>query len=191
MLIQIGSKDQAKEVMDIEHIGSKPEDMSSEIELLKSQLLFDKAIASLNMHVSLFAKGAVLTEERYKSGVINIMPYELRDSSLIDVPISISHDRDIIHLNYMHGGQKYSVSGRVNKHIVNKHFDVIIKVSDLSAMKQNFQTNEFYFVFNSTASLSARLLPDLQVLPINEAAKTIQILYKGHDPQLCHDKLKN
>ena len=66
-------------------------------------------------------------------------------------------------------------------------FDVIIKVSDLNAMKHNFQTNEFYFVFNSIASLSARLLPDLQVLPINEAAKTIQILYKGHDPQLCHD----
>ena len=31
------------------------------------------------------------------------------------------------------------------------------------------------------------MLPDLSVVPINEAAKTIQILYKGHNPELCHD----
>ena len=35
--------------------------------------------------------------------------------------------------------------------------------------------------------MSARLLSGLQVIPVNEAAKTVQILYTGMHPQLCHD----
>ncbi|MGC6434462.1 MAG: Wzz/FepE/Etk N-terminal domain-containing protein, partial [Crocinitomicaceae bacterium] len=83
IIIQLESKDKAKEVMDIQGIQKDPNDLSYEIELLKSQLLFNKALKTLNLHISLYSKGAVLTEEKYKSSVFNVQPFELRDSSLV------------------------------------------------------------------------------------------------------------
>lgn len=190
MLLQLGSKDNAKEVMEIEGINKGDDDMSSEVELLKSQLLFNKAIASLNLHVSLFSKGAVLTEEKYKSSVFNVQPYELKDSALVDVPIILTVDNNnTIYLDYVYQGTKFGAQGKLNKHIINQHFDIIIKSNTISELRSAAEINQLYFQFNSISSLSARLLPGLQVIPVNEAAKTIQLTYSGLNPQLCHDIL--
>ena len=102
MLLQLESKDNAKEVMDIQGIKKDDDNMSYEIELLKSQFLFNKALKTLNLHISLFSKGSVLTEEKYKSSVFNVQPFELKDSSLVDVPIILTMDeQDNLFLDYV------------------------------------------------------------------------------------------
>ena len=161
MVIQLGNKDQAKEVMDIEHIGAKPQDLSSDIEWLRSQMLFEKALDKLNINTTIFAKGSILTEELYRSGLINVMPYELKDSSLIDIPIYIVLEGNNIRLNYFQNGNKYSSLVNINKRFKNSHFDIIINVPDLSALLNSMKVNEYYFVFNSLHSLSSRLFPGL------------------------------
>ncbi len=188
MMIQLGSRDQAKEVMAIQGIDKGDGDMSSEIEILKSQLLFIQAIKSLNYHISYFSKGSVLSEDKYKSGDFYIQPFELKDSALVDIPIVLTVDNNnTIYLDYIYGGKKFGVKGKLNQHLINQHFDIIIKANNISDLKKDSELNQIYFQFNNDNNLSAKLLPGLQVIPINEAAKTIQILYTGLHPQLCHD----
>ena len=188
MLIQLGSNDNAKDVMEIEGLSKGDDNMSSEVELLKSQLLFNRALETLNFHTSVYSKGAVLTEELYKSGVFQIQPYALNDSSLVDVPIVITvDDKNVIYLDYLKNGVKCGIRGKINQHIINNDFDIIIRTSNLSLFKKTSGLNKVFFQFNSIISLSNRLLPSLQIIPVNDQAKTIQILYSGENTQLCHD----
>ena len=64
MIIQLGNKDNAKDIIEVENINMKGEDISPDIELLRSQFLFEKAIQLINFNVSFYAKGQFLTEEK-------------------------------------------------------------------------------------------------------------------------------
>ncbi len=188
MFIQLGSRDQAKEVMNIQGIDKGDSEMSTEVEVLKSQVLFMEAIKSLNYNISYYSKGSVLTEDKYKSGEFNVQPYELKDSSLVDIPIILTVDNsNTIYLDYVHQGKKYGATGKLNQRINNKHFDIIIHANNITDLKKASEVNQIYFQFNSVLSLTNRLLPGLQILPINIEAKVIQITYVGQHPQLCHD----
>ena len=188
MLLQLNSKDNAKDIMAIEGIDKGDADLSAEVELLKSQLLFNQAIKLLNYPISIFSKGSVLSEDKYKAGDFSVQHFNLNDSSIVDVPIVLTVDNNnTIYLDYQYGGSKFGVKGKLNQHFINQHFDVIIRANNITDLKKASEVNQIYFQFNSVASLSARLLPGLQVIPVNEAAKTVQILYTGMHPQLCHD----
>ena len=180
MMLQLSSRDNAKEVMEIEGIDKGDGDLSAEVELLKSQLVFNQAIQSLNYPISIFSKGSVLMEDKYKSGDFNVQPYDLKDSTLVDIPIVLTVDNNkTVYLDYVHQGRKFGVRGKLNQHFKNDHFDIVIKANNINDLKKASEVNQIFFQFNSVMSLSARLLPGLQVIPINEAAKTIQLLYQS------------
>lgn len=185
-LIQIENTDQAKQIIDVENINSK-NNVSSEIELLKSQLLFEKAIDKLNMNVSLFSKGKILTEELYLMSNFNVQPYSLNDSTLCNIPIYVKLDKEKVYLTYTFNGLKYSVNGNLNTNIKNKHFNVVIKSSNIKDFQISSDANKLYFTFNEKGSLVERLLPGLIINPINLDAKTIQISYQSYNPVLCND----
>jgi hypothetical protein len=186
-LIQIENKDQAKEVLNMENINSKS-NVSSEIELLKSQFLFEKAIDKLNMNVSLFSKGKILTEEMYRTSSFNVQPYSLSDSALCNVPIYVEYTgNNRIRLNYELHGQKISLDGSLNDVIQNSHFKIVVKTASIGAFKFASEANQLYFVFNERKALIDRLLPGLIIVPINLEAKTIEISYQAYNPVLCND----
>ncbi len=187
MIIQLDNNDNAKELINVENINSKENDISSEIELMRSQFLFEKAIKRINYNVSLFSKGNVLTEERYNSSSFNIQPYILSDSSLINVPIFVHFDGNNISLTYQFQGKSNNITGKLNDHIRNQHFDLVVKTTNQSEFQKDSEKNELYFIFNSIESFAARYLSTLQVNPIDPIAKTIQITYRGNNPQLCYD----
>ena len=126
-VIQLASQDQAKEVIGQENINSRQTDIYAEVELIKSQLIFEKAIQKIPYNVSLYSKGQILTEERYRSSSFNIQPFALRDSSLIGVPITVTCDDGVVSLKYELNGRRYAVNGKVNSEIKNKHFDILFK----------------------------------------------------------------
>jgi len=188
MVIQLGSEDKAKDVMEIVGENKGDDNMSEEVELMRSQLLFNRALSTLNLRTSVFSKGAVLTEELYKTGLITIVPEKLLDSNLVNTPIALTvDDHNTIYLDYTYNGNKFGAHGKLNQHIRNQHFDILINSSSIQELKNASEVNKMYFQFNNMASVSARLLPGLQILPLNDAAKTIQILYTGENPQICHD----
>lgn len=187
LVFQLDNEDNAKEVFDIENINTRNSDMSSEIELMRSQFMFEKAIQKINYNVSHYSKGQVLTEEKYNSSSFNIQPYALKDSSLINNPIYVLFDGNDVSLNYQHYGRNYSIKGKLNSHFVNEHFDLIVKTNDPNQFKEDAGQNELFFIFNSIESFASRFLPSLQVSPIDPVAKTIQVTFRSNNPQLCHD----
>ena len=186
-VIQIEKKDQGKEVLELENLPQQENNISSEVELLRSEFLFDKAVESLNLNVSLFSKGKVLTEELYHLSSFNILPFELKDSTLCNVPIYIESDGKNVKYSYSLRGKNYTLSGKTEKRVSNSHFDIIFKILDIKEFKALNSVNKIYFTFNERSSLNKRLIAGLEVAPADENAQTVLINYKGNNPVLCHD----
>jgi capsular exopolysaccharide synthesis family protein len=186
MMIQLDNEDNAAEVLSVKNINIK-EDISSDIELMRSQFMFEKAIQRINYNVSVFSKGSVLTEEKFNASELNILPYALKDSSLIGVQMFLEFDGKFVFLKYNHNGRAHRLKGLLNEHIQNKHFDIVVKSSNPLELKEDSEENELYFIFNSIESFASRYLSSLQVVPIDPVAKTIQITFRGNNAQMCHD----
>jgi uncharacterized protein involved in exopolysaccharide biosynthesis len=109
LVLQLDNQDNAKEILQIENINSKIDnDIPSKIELMRSELLFEQAVKKINYHVSLYSKGSVLTEEKYNSSAFFVQPFELKDSSLINVPIDVHFENGKVKLSYsLHGRSFY------------------------------------------------------------------------------------
>lgn len=187
LVLQISNEDNGKAVLDLENLGSSKDDYYSQIELVRSELLFEKAIEALNLNVSLFSRGEILTEEKYHSSSFNVLPYALFDSTLVDTEILVQHVGGKIKLTYWVNGKEKRATGQLNDHFITNEFDVVIKSVDPKLFYEELEINELFFKFNSIESLSARMLSGLIVEPLDEAAQTIRIGYRGHNPQLCKD----
>ena len=187
MVLQLSDEDNAKEVLNIENLSARDNQLSSVVELLRSELLFKRAVKSMGLNVSLYSRGNVLTEEKYLASTYYIQPYELNDSSLINVEIRVVSDGKNIQLRYLKNGAKKNVKGYVNEHLKNEDFDIVVKAVSSEALKIASSTNELFFTFNNVESLTERLKGGLKVVPLEVGAKTIEISYKGYNPQLCKD----
>ena len=189
MLIQITKEDTGKEVIDFENINSN-DNISAEIELLRSQFLFDKAINSLNMHVSHYSKGNILTEEKYLQSTFNVTVYALFDSSLCNIPIYLSkmnEDDRMLTLKFNHLDKECNITIELEERVKNDYFDIQIKTANFSSFQQDISENELYFIFNTPESLSEKYLPNLTITPIDLNAKTIEIAYQSNNAALSRD----
>ena len=188
LVLQLDNQDNAKEILDIENVNSKIDnDIPSQIELMRSELLFEQAVKKINYHVSLYSKGSVLTEEKYKSSTFFVQPFELKDSSLINVPIDVHFENGKVKLSYSLYGRSFSYSTRLNKRLSCQHFDLILKSDSPAELEKESEENNLYFVFNSLQSYASRYLPSLQVYPIDPEAKTIQVLVQTVNAELSKD----
>lgn len=188
LVLQLDNQDNAKEILDIENVNSKIDnDIPSQIELMRSELLFEQAVKKINYHVSLYSKGSVLTEEKYKSSTFFVQPFELKDSSLINVPIDVNFENSKVKLSYSLHGRKHSFFTSLNKRLSCPHFDVILKSDSPAELEKESDENNLFFVFNSVQSYAARYLPFLQVYPIDPEAKTIQVTVQTNNAELSKD----
>jgi len=187
MVIQLSDKDNAKEVLDIDNINKKDNQLSSVVELLRSELLFERALDKLQLDVSLFSRGKILTEEKYKTSSFYVQPYQLNDSSLIDKEIEINFLKGNVTLSYTKNGKVVIVEGKIGSHFKNKDLDVVIKTTNYKAFKNEAINNELYFIINSKKSIVTRMIDGLRIEPIEADAKTISISFRGYNSLLCHD----
>jgi len=187
LILQLSNEDNAKSILNIENINSQSNQISSSVELLRSELLFEQAVTKLNMDVSLFSRGKILTEEKYLSSAFNVQPYSLKDSSLVNHEISVVFDGQEVTLSYEKEGQNRTVQGLLNEHLITNDFDVVVKSSSPESFKSASSENNLYFIFNSNKSLASRLIEGLDVQPIDNDAKTIAVSYQGYNSKLCHD----
>lgn len=188
LVLQLDNQDNAKEILQIENINSKIDnDIPSQIELMRSELLFEQAVRKINYHVSLYSKGSVLTEEKYKASTFYIQPFELKDSSLINVPIDVRFEKGKVKLSYSLHGQNYSFFASLNKRLSTPHFDLLVNAESPADFEKESEENTLYFIFNSVQSYAARYLPALQVFPLDPQAKTIQVLVQTNNAELSKD----
>lgn len=185
-VIQRSSQDEGKRILDIDGFDYE-NDLSEDVELLKSTFLLEKALRNLNLEISYFAEGDILTEEKYLLSSYHITLLELKDSSLMGVPFFVINMNDHVEISFTKNGQELSIPVPVDEPIDNEYFNLIFKVNNLQQFEENSRKNKLFFTFNDYSSLTTSLHPKLQVYALNPEAKTIQISFKSNNHRLSKD----
>lgn len=185
-LIQISSENQGADILDFKNFDEESQ-MSKDIELLRSELLFQRALKDLELTVSHYAEGDVLTERRYKRNSFRVIPLELKDSSLVNHKIYVSEQSGqlLIKLNNHKRQGEWTVEP--NKLLVTPYFDIKVNVQDWEQFVIDDRSNQLYFQFNDLKTLVPRYIKALEVQPVDARAKTIEISYESHNSLLAQD----
>ncbi|SFT88304.1 capsular exopolysaccharide family [Lishizhenia tianjinensis] len=187
MVIQIDNEDQGANVLDLKNVNNDG-NISKEIELLRSQFLFEEALKRLNLEVSHFAKGEFLTEERYTQSQFQVQLFKLNEPDLYNLPIYFYKDNSNQYkIKYNYKGKEYIEEVFLNQAHKNEFFHIFIKSENEEVLKRDINDNELYFVFNNTQSLMARLHGDLTIAPLDVKAKSILISYRSNNAHLSQD----
>ena len=187
LTLQIDNEDRGKEILEVENINSITADISKEIELLKSEFLFTKAIKTLNLNVSLYATGSILTEEKYRQSNFNITTLNIKDTTIIGNSIYLTYKKNEFYLNYFHDGRQHTNHLKIGETYKNKYFEIILKSPNIQELINELSTNELFFIFNSDVSLARKMLPFLFIEAVDVNAQTVSITYNSHNPQLSFD----
>ncbi|MBD3638504.1 MAG: polysaccharide biosynthesis tyrosine autokinase [Crocinitomicaceae bacterium] len=185
-VIQRSSQDEGKRILDIEGF-EKENDLSEDVELLHSTFLLEKALRNLNLEISYYAEGDILTEERYLLSSYHVTLMELKDSSLVGVPIFITNTGSAVDLTFEKQGVSQTISIQPNTPVNNEYFNMVFKVNNEAQFNHNSRVNKLYFVFNDYEILTTQLMPRLDVFTLNPDARTIQISFKSNNQRLSRD----
>ena len=190
MLIQISNEDQGADVLDFKNVKEETS-ISREIELLRSEFLFEKALNRLDLQVSLFAEGDVLTEKRYNQSTFYIENSNVKDSSVFHVPIYIKPKSEgYVELSMNRNGKELNWEVQPDKLLATPYFDLEVEVPNWASFVSDAETNVLYFHFNSHENLASKYLSGLEVRPVDIQAKTIEISYKNTNANLAQDITK-
>lgn len=190
MLIQINSENQGADVLGFAEARSDGS-IAKEIELLRSQMLFEKAVQNLPLTVSHYAKGEFLTETLYKQNSVSIDPVLLKDSSLFGVPIYLSVDEEKVLMRFNHKGVDYNYKFIPNSLVQTPFFKMRVDILNWNQFKTNSSNNKYYIVLNEDKVLANNLHSGLSVSLVDNNAKTVEVAYRSSSPQLATDMVKS
>ena len=190
--IQVVEEDRVKDVLGEQGISQQSTDISKEVELLRSDVLFSQMLKKLNLNISIFSEGQLLSNDLYGFSPFTIIAYELKDSSLCGSRIDLSiENNNKLKLSYQLQGKKYDVFGDFNQNINNKHFEIVLRTTDFSEAKSAIENNKIHFNFNNQNTLLNEMKSGLTINPLDPNAKTIQISYSHNNPKICLNVVQN
>lgn len=79
---QVGSENTANRVLDVNDFHETRTDLAKDVQILKSKLLFKRALQRLPLDVTFFNQGEILDHELYTSTPIKVN-YAIKDSSIL------------------------------------------------------------------------------------------------------------
>jgi capsular exopolysaccharide synthesis family protein len=184
-IIQRTTKDEGKKILEIDNFNSE-DNLQQDVELLKSTFLLEKALRNLNLRVSYFSEGQILTEEKYIQSPYHITLFELKDSSILNNRINIVGFKDEVTLSFENNNfPSFKVKPSVP--FENELFKIEFKINNNDQFIESLSKNNLFFVFNDYRTLTNKLYKDLNVFVINNEAKTIQVGFKSNNSSLATD----
>jgi tyrosine-protein kinase Etk/Wzc len=185
LVFQVGSINTANRVLDVNDFQER-DDLAKDIEILKSKLLFKRALKTIPLDVSYYNKGDILTFELYKSTPIKV-EYDVKDSSILGTSFFVEFkgtDKFILKEN-----SKVIGEFDVNEKIHHPKVDLIIRLlrKENFDYQENLQDGSLYFTINDFEHLTNSYISRLTVYPINNSAKTISISFKDNNHEKTAD----
>ena len=159
--------------------------LSGEIELLKSKLFFDKVIQTLDLDVSYFSVGNILEDEKYRSPPFQV-EYNLHGDWAYDryFTVDIQNEQEFILGFPANSGIEDKVC-RFNQLVRTDYFDIVLSLND--ALEEGEQRQLYSFRINSRKSLLRYIENNLKVEPLNLTASTIRISFQDHNKFKARD----
>ena len=160
--------------------------LSGEIELIKSQLVFEKTLERLPIDVSVYSDGNILNDEKYKKSPVAIQ-YKIINPLYFDFRFNLKLlSEEAFQLSYQQpGGEKHNAVYNFNTDIINPGFLLNIN-KNYPFMEEEFR-QDFFFIIHSKSNLIAYLEDNLEVEILNIDANTLKVSFKDHNPVKAHD----
>ncbi|MCU0430088.1 MAG: Wzz/FepE/Etk N-terminal domain-containing protein [Cytophagaceae bacterium] len=152
----------------------------TEIEVLKSPILLEKASKNLGMQVSFFRNGLIKNTELYKDCPFT-MEYQLLGEEIVDIPIQLEVSKEQIHLHYEIKDKKYEYHTAWNKKILTPHLSCSLKKNEsLLSERPSLKVEDFYtIVFNSKSRIQKEIIgKNLEIHEIDKDIPIIRISFK-------------
>ncbi len=161
--------------------------ISGEIELIRSKLIYDEVIKRMDLNVSYVAYGRsrIKNEERYLSSPFRV-EYTIHNPSVYDQPfdLTITDDNQFV-LSYSLGGQESTQKYAFGQEIRTNDFHFIVRKTPF--YNPEGSQGPYYFVVNSPGGLSSYLSDNLRVEVVNPSANIIGIFFKDENVTKAHD----
>jgi uncharacterized protein involved in exopolysaccharide biosynthesis len=191
--LRIGSENKASSILDISTNHAYDEAANQfvgDIELLRSKIILERAVKTLPLEISYYAKGTVLLNELYGNCPFKV-DIRITDSTFFGVPVFVDFpEHDKYHINYIFKGERYSGTFRAEEWHSFPHFDMSLAIMDIQSVleQQNlFKQDAFFFMMNTTESNIRKYIGNVAVQLLNQSAQTIQIVVSDKNPKKCAD----
>ncbi len=165
--------------------------IAGDIELIRSNVIVERAVARLPLDVRYFAKGTVLENELYKQSPFHVEVL-VKDSMvfgkqfLVDFP-----DAQHVTLSYYDISNVKKVERfRINDWIRIGMADFKISINDyvsINTLQNEINHNVYYFQLLTTLQSAREIYGQLNVLPLNLEANTIAIKYRDKNSRKSAD----
>ena len=160
-------------------------DLSGEIELIKSKLVYDEVIKMMRLNVSYFAEGNILDEERYLNSPFRV-DHSIKNPAYYDAHFDVRIlDRERFRLSYVREDRVASATHSFGQVIENADFRFVLHrqgVYDVDLARVNF-----YFVVNHLNTLNEYVAKSLRVTVVNPNARLIEISFADHNLRKARD----
>ena len=181
-IIQIEKSNKANTVLDVEDY-YETNDISAELEILKSALIVKNSIQQLPLEVSYFTQGQFLTNEIYKSSPFEVTIFE-KDSAISSVRINISFNNKKSGKLYWGKNDEQELDVVFGQLIELPFATLKININDFETI--NRETNDvkplnYFFVINNINSFTKSVLSNLEIEIQNPSAKTVKIGYSDNN----------
>lgn len=162
--------------------------LSGEIELIKSNLIYDKVVTVLPLQISYYAYGRINNTERYLNSPFSLKFFELKDNAFFDRKFNVTIvDKNTFALMYEYGGKETTGNYNFGDIIQTPYFKFIIGKGETFDEEEAEAANKYYFVIHSKEALQRYLSSNLEVKIANAEAKTIEIAFTDHDKNKARD----
>ena len=161
------------------------DNLSGEIELLRSNLFSSKVVEVMDIDVSYYAYGRILDNERYGNSPFRV-EYKLYNDKFYDHPVDVEilNDEQFV-LSYLDNGNTFSRAYYFGEKVKMIDFEFTIFLTDFYNREAN--NTKYYFTINSDRALIGYLQGNMEVEPVNFNAKTIRVGFKGYDRKKVRD----
>ncbi|MGD1848600.1 MAG: Wzz/FepE/Etk N-terminal domain-containing protein [Salibacteraceae bacterium] len=188
-ILQITSNNTAQQVLNVDNI-YETDDISGDIELLRSKEFFRSTLDALGLDVGYFAEGQFLTGDNYKKSAY-LVQARVIDSALYNTRIDIQFpSKETVELAYVLKGESYGGTYPVSRAISLPHADLKIKLLDYEQFIEGqgqVKSIQHYFQLNLVDHILNQYYPQLSVRLLNDAAKTVQISFRDDNAQKTSD----
>jgi capsular exopolysaccharide synthesis family protein len=155
--------------------------ISGEIEQIKSKIFFNRVIDSLDIGISYFSIGNVLTDEMYHRSPFVVSWHE-NTATLLDIPVYVNLiDKSSFKIRFE--PESDFMAAKFGEPIEYRGIKLVINST------RNFQLsdNKYYFVIHSRNSIIDYLAKNIVVSPLNFNANTIQVSFKDYNALKAFD----
>lgn len=159
--------------------GEELNDLSGEVELIKSKIIYDQVISNLNLWITYHAEGRLMDEEKFGQSVYEVTNYNLLDERMYNRKIYFTlQGNKKFEVEYDIDGKYYTKIFSINEEVITPHFTMKITFPDRNDVKGD----NLYFIIHDRNDLYRYIAGNLSVMP-NDRSGTIQINFKDNNRQ--------